>query len=236
MLAPRRNACGRLPRIFKLAKESAVEARIQAINQLKAVLVIADPALRERMSSLGNAELFRACARLVPPYGGGDADAVTQATHMTLRMLAERIEQLTAQINELNQRLTQLVELHAPELLVPVGIGPDSAATLLITMGDNPERLNTEASFAALCGVSLVEYSSGRRCTRRLNYGGDRQANAALHRIVFTRLRHDPRTRAYYERRTQEGKTRREIIRCVKRYAAREVFNLVRPVSHTPAL
>ncbi|WP_244942231.1 transposase [Streptomyces coelicoflavus] len=233
LLAPRRNACGRRPRIFKLAKDSAVEARIQGINQLKAVLVIADPALREPMSSLGNAELFRACARLAPPDGGGDA--VTQATHMTLRMLAERIEQLTGQINELNQRLTRLVEHHAPQLLVPVGIGPDSAVTLLITMGDNPERLNTEASFAALCGVSPIEYSSGRRRTRRLNYGGDRQANAALHRIVFTRLRHDPRTRAYYERRTQEGKTRREIIRCLKRYAAREVFNLVRPVARTPA-
>ncbi|MFJ7773194.1 IS110 family transposase [Streptomyces sp. NPDC097107] len=220
-------------RIYKLAKDSAVKARTQAINQLKAVLVIADPALRERLSSLGNAELFRTCARLGP---GGGEDAVAQATHMTLRMLAERIEQLTAQINELNQRLTRLVEHHAPQLLVPVGIGPDSAVTLLITMGDNPERLNTEASFAALCGVSPIEYSSGRRRTRRLNYGGNRQANAALHRIVFTRLRHDPRTQAYYERRTQEGKTRREVIRCLKRYAAREVFNLVRPVSRTPAL
>lgn len=220
-------------RIFKLAKDSAVKARTQAINQLKAVLVIADPALRERLSSLGNRELFRTCARLGP---GDGENAVAQVTHMTLRMLAERIEQLTGQINELNQRLTQLVEHHAPQLLVPVGIGPDSAVTLLITMGDNPERLNTEASFAALCGVSPVEYSSGRRSTRRLNYGGDRQANAALHRIVFTRLRHDPRTQAYYERRTQEGKTRREIIRCLKRYAAREVFNLVRPVSRAPAL
>ncbi|MFE1587065.1 IS110 family transposase [Streptomyces sp. NPDC058737] len=224
-------------RIYKLAKDSAVKARTQAINQLKAVLVIADPALRERMSSLGNAELFRTCARLGPhDGGGGDEDVVAQAAHMTLRMLAERIEQLTGQINELNQRLTRLVERHVPQLLVPVGIGPDSAVTLLITMGDNPERLNTEASFAALCGVSPIEYSSGRRRTRRLNYGGDRQANAALHRIVFTRLRHDPRTQAYYERRTQEGKTRREIIRCLKRYAAREVFNLVRPVSRTPAL
>lgn len=109
--------------------------------------------------------------------------------------------------NELNQRLTRLVEHHAPQLLVPVGIGPDSVVTLLITMGDNPKRLNTEASFAALGGVSPIEYSSGRRRTRRLNHGGDRQANAALHRIVFTWLRHDPRTQAYYERRTQEGKT-----------------------------
>ncbi|MGW7527267.1 IS110 family transposase [Streptomyces sp. NPDC054783] len=223
-------------RLFKLAKDSAVKARTQAINQLKAVLVIADPALREQLSSLGNAELYRTCARLAPHDGEGDEDAVTQATHLTLQMLAERIEQLTGQIDELNQRLTRLVERHVPQLLEPVGIGPDSAVTLLITMGDNPERLNTEASFAALCGVSPVEYSSGRRSTRRLHYGGDRQANAALHRIVFTRLRHDPRTRAYYERRTQEGKTRREIIRCLKRYAAREVFNLVRPVARTPAL
>ncbi|MDX3242187.1 IS110 family transposase [Streptomyces sp. ME18-1-4] len=132
---------------------------------------------------------------------------------ITTPRTSERTEQLTGQIDELNQRLTQLVEHRAPQLLVPVGIGPDSAVTLLITMGDNPERLNTEASFAALCGVSPVEYSSGRRSTRRLNYGGDRQANAALHRIAFTRL-----------------------IRCLKRYAAREVFNLVRQASRTPAL
>ncbi|WP_307848163.1 transposase [Streptomyces sp. RK31] len=223
-------------RMYKLAKDSAVKARTQAINQLKAVLVIADPALRERLSSLGNAELFRTCARLGPHDGGGDEDAVAQATHMTLRLLAERIEQLTGQINELNQRLTRLVEHHAPQLLEPVGLGPDSAVTLLITMGDNPERLNSEASFAALCGVGPIECSSGRRNSRRLNPGGDRQANAALHRIVFTRLRHDPRTQAYDERRTQEGRTRGETIRCLERYAAREVFHLVRPVSRTPAL
>ncbi|MFF3165412.1 transposase [Streptomyces sp. NPDC003273] len=223
-------------RIYKLAKDSAVKARTQAINQLKAVLVIADFALRERLSSLGNAELFRTCATLSPPDGGREEDAVAEATHMTLRMLAERIEQLTGQVNELNQHLTRLLERHAPQLLVPVGIGPDGAVTLLITMGDNPDRLNSEASLAALCGVSPIEYSSGPRSTRRLDYGDDREANAVLHRIVFTRLRHDPRTQAYSERRTQEGKTRREIIRCLKRYAAREVFNLVRPVPRTPAL
>ncbi|MCX4613104.1 MULTISPECIES: IS110 family transposase [Streptomyces] len=226
-------------RMFKLAKDSAVKARTQAINQLKAVLVVADPALRERLSGLGNRELFRTCARLSPREGGaggGDEDTVAEATLMTLNLLAQRIEQLTGQIDELNQRLTGLVERHAPQLLAPVGIGPDSAVTLLITMGDNPERLSSEASFAALCGVSPIEYSSGGRSSRRLNHGGDRQANAALHRIVFTRLRHDPRTQAYYERRTQEGKTRREIIRCLKRYAAREVFNLVRMVSTDPPL
>ncbi|MEU1528775.1 transposase [Streptomyces fagopyri] len=161
---------------------------------------------------------------------------MAQATHITLSLLAQRIEQLTGQIDDLKQRLTQLVERHAPQLLIPVGTGPDGAVTLLITMGDNPERLNTEASFAALCGVSPIEHSSGRRTSRRLNHGGDRQANAALHRLVFTRLLFDLRTQAYYERRTQEGKTRRELIRCLKRYAAREVFNLVRTVSSVSPL
>ncbi|MFF8392842.1 transposase [Streptomyces sp. NPDC016172] len=160
--------------------------------------------------------------------------AVARDAKRLTRLVRERIEQLTGQIDELNQRLTLLVERHAPQLLTPVGIGPDSAVTLLITTGDNPERLNTEASFAALCGVSPIEDSSGRRTSRRLNHGGDRQANAALHRIVFTRLRFDARTQAYFERRAQEGKTRREIIRCLKRYTAREVFNLVRAVSIDP--
>ncbi|MFD4946158.1 transposase [Streptomyces sp. NPDC058409] len=112
-----------------------------------------------------------------------------------------------------------------------MGIGPDSAATLLITMRDNPARLSSEASFAALCGVSPVEYSSGRQYRHRLNRGGDRRANATLYRIVQSRLRFDARTRRYYERRIAEGKTRREIIRCLKRYAAREVFHLVRSPS-----
>ncbi|MFF7160339.1 transposase [Streptomyces sp. NPDC008086] len=131
-------------------------------------------------------------------------------------------------------RLGRLVERHAPQLLDVVGIGPDTAVALLITVGDNPERLDSEASFAALCGVSPVERSSGRRNYRRLNRGGDRQANAALHRIVFTRLRVDPRTQNYYERRIKEGKTRREIVRCLKRYAAREVSHLVKHLRPAP--
>ncbi|MEV8018026.1 transposase [Streptomyces sp. NPDC086554] len=134
---------------------------------------------------------------------------------------------LSEQIRVVDARLARLVECHAPRLLEVVGIGPDTAVALLIAVGDNPERLGSEASFAALCGVSPVERSSGRRQFRRLNRGGDRQANAALHRIVFTRLQVDSRTRDYYERRIKEGKTRREIVRCLKRYAAREVFHLI---------
>ncbi|MFG2530425.1 IS110 family transposase [Streptomyces sp. NPDC048516] len=221
-----------IARLYKLAKGSAVKARTQAINQLKAVLLTADPDLREELAGLNNAELFRTCALLADVrQKDEDGEApVLHATRITLSLLAHRIGQLTDQIRDLEDRLARLAERHAPQLLAVVGIGPDTAATLLITVGDNPERLNSEASFAALCGVSPVERSSGNRQYRRLNRGGDRQANAALHRIVQTRLRFDPRTQDYCERRIKEGKTRREIVRCLKRYAAREVFHLVRPV------
>ncbi|MFG2797919.1 IS110 family RNA-guided transposase [Streptomyces pseudovenezuelae] len=225
-----------IARMYKLTKASAVKARTQAINQLKAVLVTADPVLREQLAGLGNAELFRTCAQFTDAHGREEAGAesVVQATRITLGLLAYRIGRLSEEIRDVEARLTRLVERHAPQLLDVVGIGPDTAVALLITVGDNPERLASEASFAALCGVSPVERSSGRRQFRRLNRGGDRQANAALHRIVFTRLRVDPRTQDYYERRIKEGKTRREIIRCLKRYAAREVFHLVKQLQPDP--
>ncbi|GAA1928417.1 IS110 family transposase [Streptantibioticus ferralitis] len=223
-----------IARMYKLAKGSAVKARTQAINQLKAVLVSADPNLREELARLNNSELFRTCARLADDSRNdeGDEEEVLQATRITLCLLAGRIGQLSEQIQDLEGRLARLVERHAPQLLTVVGIGPDTAAILLITMGDNPDRLGSEASFAALCGVSPIERSSGSRQYRRLNRGGDR--HAALHRIVQTRLRFDPRTQDYYERRIKEGKTRREIVRCLKRYAAREVFHLVRRTQSCP--
>ncbi|MET9073217.1 IS110 family transposase [Streptomyces sp. NPDC004232] len=225
-----------IARMYKLTKVSAVKARTQAINQLKAVLVTADPVLREELAGLGNAELFRTCAQFtgVSSREDVDAESVVQATRITLGLLAHRIGQLSEQIRDVEARLTRLVKCHAPQLLDVVGIGPDTAVALLIAVGDNPERLDSEARFAALCGVSPVERSSGRRQFRRLNRGGDRQANAALHRIVFTRLRVDPRTQDYYERRVKEGKTRREFVRCLKRYAAREVFHLVRQLQPGP--
>lgn len=225
-----------IARLYKLAKGSAVKARTQAINKLKAVLVGAGANLREELARLNNSELFRTCARLADDSkdDGDGEEAVLRATRVTLCLLARRIGRLTEQIQDLESRLARLVERQAPQLLTVVGIGPDTAVTLLITMGDNPERLGSEASFAALCGVSPVERSSGSRQYRRLNRGGDRQANTALHRIVQTRLRFDPRTQDYYERRIKESKTRREIVRCLKRYVAREVFHLIRPTSSHP--
>lgn len=203
----------------------------QAINQLKAVLVTADPVLREELTGLGNTALFRTCADFDSVQDDRAGQDVLQATRITLSLPAQRIEQLTVQIRVLSRRLARLMEHHFPQVLAPVGIGPDSATTLVITMGDNPERLASEAAFAALCGVSPIEHSSGRERCRRLNRGGDRQANAALHRIVYARLRFAPRTRDYFQRRSGEGKTRREIVRCLKRYVAREVFHLIRPGS-----
>lgn len=209
-------------RVLRLAKESAVKARTQAKNQLKAVLLGVDPALREALSKLTNTALIARCAGL-PDTG--------DAAVFTLRLLARRIQQLTAEVKELAHRVTKAVRDCHPKLLDVIGVGPDSAAALLIAAGDNPERLASEASFAALCGVSPVEQSSGKTQRRRLNRGGNRQANAALHRIVVTRLRRDARTRLYLERRTKQGMSKREIIRCLKRYVAREIYREIQPAS-----
>lgn len=210
-------------RMFKLAKASAVKARTQAINQLKAVLVGADPQLREGLSGLRTSTLVRHCASLDATTSGD----VLSAAAYTLRLLARRVLALSVEVNDLEQRMTEAVAARVPRLLERPGIGPDNAAALLITVGDNPERLRSEASFASLCGVSPVEASSGQTTRHRLNSGGDRQANAALYRIALSRLRWDQPTRDYMRRRISEGKTRREVVRCLKRYIAREVHHIV---------
>jgi transposase len=214
-------------RMFRLARASAVKSRTQAVNQLKAVLVGADPALRESLSGLTGAALIRACASLP----AAQPCNVATATAYTLRCLAQRIGQLTTQARDLQRQITAVINTHAPQLLHRRGIGPDSAAALLIAAGDNPDRLHSDASFAALCGVSPIEASSGKTTRHRLNRGGDRAANAALYRIAFTRLRCDSSTRRYLDRRTAQGKTRREAIRCIKRYLAREIYRLLQPLT-----
>jgi transposase len=217
-------------RMFKLAKASAIKSRTQAINQLKSVLVNADPQLREAMSGLTNPRLIQRCAEL----GTGTPHDTTSAAAYTVALLARRILTLTTEINELTRRISDTLTAHAPRLMDRHGVGPDTAAALLITAGDNPDRLHNEASFAALCGTSPIEASSGKTQRRRLNRGGDRQANCALHTIVLTRLRWDPRSRAYVTRRMAEGKTRREAMRCLKRYVAREIYQLIKPRTEPP--
>jgi transposase len=222
-------------RMFKIAKDSANKARTQAINQLRAVLVRAEPELRESLTGLGPVALFRACADLQDAH----APAAPAAAVVVLRGLARRILRLTDEIKTLNKQLTSALSRCAPKLLERYGVGPDTAAALLITAGDNPERLTSAAAFAALCGVNPVEASSGKTTRHRLNRGGDRRGNSALYTIVLTRLGRDQRTRHYANRRIQEGKSTKEIIRCLKRYVAREVFPIIidalRPAGTTAA-
>ncbi len=153
-----------------------------------------------------------------------------------MRLLARRVQHLSDEVKELTRRTTRTVRACRPDMLDLVGVGPDSAAALLIAAGDNPDRITDEASFAALCGVSPVEQSSGKTQRRRLNRGGNRQANAALYRIVMTRIRWDTRTQTYMLRRTAEGMSKREIIRCLKRYVARELYRHIQPLVATKPL
>ncbi|MET7397150.1 IS110 family transposase [Dactylosporangium sp. NPDC005572] len=218
-------------RMFRLAKDSATKSRTQAINQLKAVLVRADPALRDALSGLSLPKLVRRCTEL---EATAPTDPASAAAY-TLQLLATRIAHLTAQIEDLTARITKAIDAHTPTLLKQYGVGPDTAGALLLAIGDNPERMSNEAAFAALCSVSPIEASSGKTQRRRLNRGGDRRANSALYTITIARLRWDHRTRAYVERRTSEGKTRREAIRCLKRYIARELYQLITRAQPSPA-
>ena len=141
--------------------------------------------------------------------------------------MARRVKALDDEIALLDGELDPLTELAAHELRAVLGVGPDVAGQLLVTAGDNPDRLVSEASFAKLCGVAPLEASSGKTVRHRLNPGGDRKANSALYTVVISRLRHDPRTQAYMARRTAEGKSKKEIIRCLKRFVAREIFSVL---------
>lgn len=210
-------------RLFQLARASAVKARTQAINQLKAILVGADPALRETLSGHGVTRLVRACADLACDT----TDDTLFATCYTMRLLARRILELTTEADELTQHITRAVTAAAPALLDQHGVGPHTAAALLQAAGDNPHRISTEARFAALCGTNPIEASSGKTHRRRLNRGGDRQANRALYTIALTRLSNHQPTRDYMTRRISEGKTKREIIRCLKRAIGRQLYPLI---------
>jgi transposase len=211
-------------RTLRAARRSAIKARTQAANQLQGIRVTAPEQLRNRLRGLSTKELVSVAARF---RLGDDPRDVPTATRFALRSVARRYEALSKEIAELDAHLDRLVGQASPELVSLPGIGTENAATLLIVAGDNPERLGSEASFANLCGVSPIEASSGKVVRHRLNRGGNREANRALYMICLARMRRDPRTQEYVERRTQEGKSKREIIRCLKRYIAREVYRVL---------
>ena len=212
-------------RTLMVARRSAAGERTRTINQARALVLTGPDDLRIRFARHTPAALITGLASLRPRTG----DVAGDATRIALRELGRRARFLDGQLGRLDELIVPLVTAHAPGLLALYGVGPHTAALLLITAGDHPGRLRSEAAWAHLCAAAPIPASSGKVTRHRLNPGGDRQANHALWRIVFTRLGSDPRTRAYAERRTAEGKSKAEIIRCLKRYVAREVYPHLRP-------
>jgi transposase len=212
-------------RNLRVARRSAVDQRADAQRQIKALIVTAPDELRARLRGLAVKELIATCANLRPDRT--DAATPTTAVKIALRSLARRHQQLSIEIADLDELLEPLVAAINPDLVAVNGVGADVAGQLLVTAGENHDRLTSEAGFAMLCGVAPIPASSGKTTRHRLNRGGDRQANAALYRVVLCRLRWNPRTRAYAERRTKEGLSKKEIIRCLKRYIARELYQII---------
>lgn len=215
-------------RRLKAANDTAVKARSQAMITLKALLVQADERLRTECQGLNARKLATKLAKLRP---GSPVDP-DHAARLSLRSLARRWIHLDEEAADLFAHITELVKATAPQLLEAPGIGPDTAAEVLIAVGDNPERITSEAALAKLAGACPIPAGSGKTDGRhRLNRGGNRHLNAALYRTVLSRMRYNHRTRDYVAKRTAEGKTKREIIRCLKRYLVREIYQLLKPVS-----
>jgi transposase len=220
--APRLSGNREALRVLVTTREGAVLARTAAINQLRALIVAAPEPLRTTLRGLAFAELITRCTRLRP----GARDATTRASSLALRSTAKRIATLSLGARQLRREIAQLVEAIAPALLAEPGVGPISAARILIAWSHRG-RFRSEAGFAMLAGASPIPASSGQTIRHRLNRGGDRQLNRALHTIALARRTTHRPTRDYIDRRTREGKTPREINRCLKRYVARHLYRLL---------
>ena len=209
-------------RVLLVARRSGREQRIQSLNQLRHLVFCAPEPIRDRFKDRPKTGLVSEAAAMRPHKG---SDPITYRTNLVIKSLARRIKSLDAEMRTVDHTLPSLIEETAPTLLEMYGVGVDTAATLLVTAGDNPERLHNERSWAHLCGVTPLPANSGKTTTRfRLNPGGDRQANAALYRIVLTRMSSDPDTRRYVTRRRDKGLSTPEIMRCLKRYVARQTY------------
>ena len=214
-------------RQVKIARDTAVKSRTQAIVALKCIIVNTPAELRESLTGLADKRLIDTCAALRP----GPVETPLAAAKHALRTIARRWLSLAREITQ-HDAILDALTLHAsPTLRDGFGIGPDTAAEVLIVFGDNPERVHSEAAFAKLAGAAPIPASSGKTTRHRLSWGGHRQLNAALYRTTIVRMRHHQPTRAYVARRTAEGLSKREIIRCLKRYLAREIYHRV----HTDA-
>jgi transposase len=212
-------------RVLKVCRKTAVQARRIALQIIQTTIVCAPDRLRDSLRKMTRMQLIRTLAAWRP-----DLTAyrdVEEAYRIAFKSLARRYLELHDEVADLDTMIKAIVKELAPELIARNSIGLNGAAQLLLTAGDNPQRLRSEASFAALCGVSPVPASSGKTTRHRLNRGGDRAANSALHIIAIGRLRLDPKTQEYVARRLAQSHSKLEAIRCLKRYIAREVFNII---------
>jgi transposase len=214
-------------RVLRIARSSARDQRADCLRRLKSVLVTAPEALRAQLRGLSDPKLVATCAALRPARS--DAGTPVTATKLAIRALGRRYAELTEELADLDELIQPLVAQANPALLEVHGVGPEVAAQLLVTVGDNPHRLHSEAALAMLCGVAPLPASSGKTNRHRLNRGGDRQANNALWRIALCRMKTHAPTRDYVTRRTAEGLSKLEIIRCLKRYIARDLYRILVP-------
>src|SRR3954447_7335033 len=219
-----RNGAVEAMRVLCVAKRSARNQRISGLCQVRHLGFCAPDELRVQLTGLNTSQLIAKTAGFRP---GASNDVVTSMTKLALRELGRRVQHLEAELARIDVELEQLVIATAPQLLDVYGCGVHAASLLLVAAGDNPDRLRSEAAWAHLCGTAPIPASSGKITRYRLNHGGDRQANHALFRIAIVRMRHDNRTRVYVERRRAEGRTNGEIVRCLKRYIAREIFKVL---------
>jgi transposase len=217
-------------RVLRVAYTSARNSRTRVALQIRDLILTGPTGLRDVLGSLTTEARVKRCARLRP----GVVTDPAEATKYALRTLARRHQHLSTEMADLAASLDDLTAQANPALRAAKGVGPDVAGILLVAAGDNPERLSSDAGFAALCGVAPVEASSGKVSRHRLSRSGNRQANHALWTVVMTRLTCDQATKDYLARRTAEGKTRREIVRCLKRYVAREMFRLITEPGDVP--
>ncbi|WP_240615236.1 IS110 family transposase [Arthrobacter ruber] len=221
-------------RVLRASRGSAIKSRNATINQIKGLLVSAPEALRSKYQGLTTGTMIEIMVRSRPSGHLADPSYVTARV---LKALAVRYQHLSAEIEDVNAQLQDISESYAPMLQQLTGVGTDVASQLLVTFGDNQERVGNEAQFAALTGAAPVPASSGKTSRHRLSRGGDRQANCALHHIVLVRMNIHRKTKDYVTKRTEEGKSKREIIRCLKRYVAREVYRqITHPVPAPPVL
>lgn len=211
-------------RVLLTTRRSAIKARTSAMQQICSILVSAPDTLRQQYEPLPATTRLERLRRLRPCTDPTDVHAITSRC---LKQLATRCGDLVREIETIDASLRQAITDHAPALLAAHGVGVVTAATLLVTAGDNPDRVTSEAGLAALCGVSPIPASSGKTNRHRLNRGGDRQANCAIHQIALVRMSTDERTQAYIAKKRAEGKSTKEVMRCLKRAICREVYRLL---------